>query len=188
MALTAPVAFADRLGMSRLRRACEARLRQMRTARTRASLPLSRGQPKTSSESTFSCGQPQHKEFVHWLLPIATCSASSRTSRVCEEFDAHATVSLPSNFPQTMPLVSSPEAALARIRKGELAGSVESETLDFKQDHKDGEKATAGMVASEAICLANTRGGFVVLGVDDKGSGPNAFLGTKLDVAYVKQR
>jgi len=87
-----------------------------------------------------------------------------------------------------MDLSSSPEPALTRIRKGELAGSVESETLDFKQDHKDGDKASAGMVAAEAICLANTRGGFVVLGVDDKGSGPSAFVGTKLDVAYVKQR
>jgi ATP-dependent DNA helicase RecG len=87
-----------------------------------------------------------------------------------------------------MPPASTPEVAIARIRKGAVASSLESETLDFKQDHKDGDKATAGIVAAEAICLANSRGGFVVLGVNDKGSGPKALLGTKLDVAYLKQR
>lgn len=78
-------------------------------------------------------------------------------------------------------------AALSAIRKGARAASLESETLDFKRDHKDGHKSTAGMVAAETICLANSRGGWVVVGVDDKGSGPDALVGTEIDVAYLKQ-
>jgi ATP-dependent DNA helicase RecG len=87
-----------------------------------------------------------------------------------------------------MPPDSELQSILLQVRNGARAGSLESETLDFTQDHKDGEKATARLMADEAICLANTRGGFLVLGVDDKQSGPAAFLGTALDASYLKQR
>lgn len=95
---------------------------------------------------------------------------------------------LPANYSQTMLSDSTLETAFLQIRKGARAGSLESETLDFKRDHHDGDKATARLIADEAICLANTRGGRVVLGIDDKEGGPGAFVGTDLDVAYVKQR
>jgi ATP-dependent DNA helicase RecG len=80
------------------------------------------------------------------------------------------------------------ETALAAIRNGARAATVESETLDFKRDDRDGARATARLIADEAICLANTRGGFVLLGVDDKGAGTQAFVGSAAEPAYLKQR
>lgn len=90
--------------------------------------------------------------------------------------------------------------ALERIRSGTQAGSVESETLDCKEDptrrgprgelvagqsHDD---AAARIVADAAACLANHFGGVVIVGVDDALSGEAAFRGTDLDAAWMRER
>ena len=80
------------------------------------------------------------------------------------------------------------QAALKAICDGASAASHESETLDFKQDDRTGDKATLNTVTHASICFANALGGRVVLGVADKLGGPEAFVGTKLSVDAVKQR
>lgn len=72
--------------------------------------------------------------------------------------------------------VGSVESALASVAMGIAAGTVEGDTLDFKQPAPD-LKATLALLADAAVCFANARGGDIVLGVDDKGSGPDAFVG-----------
>jgi len=71
-------------------------------------------------------------------------------------------------------------AALARIDGGALPRDLESETLDFKSDRGDSKK-TLGGLAEAAACLANSRGGTVVLGVKDRPAGPEALSGTDVD-------
>ena len=65
---------------------------------------------------------------------------------------------------------------------------MESETLDFKEPSRDGDKATSKLVADAAMCLANARGGNVVVGIRDDAGGADAFSGTKIDADYLKQR
>ncbi len=77
-------------------------------------------------------------------------------------------------------------SALDRIKNGDIAGDVESETLDFKQDASDTKK-TLEAVVNAAACFANADGGTVVLGVRDKVAGLDAFEGTQLDYIDVKQ-
>jgi ATP-dependent DNA helicase RecG len=72
------------------------------------------------------------------------------------------------------------EKALDRIAGGDTPAALEYELLDFKEPAKS-EKATIKSVADAAICLANHRGGTVVLGLDDDMAGPEAFVGTTLD-------
>jgi ATP-dependent DNA helicase RecG len=77
--------------------------------------------------------------------------------------------------------------ALAAISAGAVADEQESETLDFKQDAREpGE--TIRILLETAICLANARGGAIVLGVDDDAGGVAAFLGTSLDPAVIRKR
>lgn len=70
--------------------------------------------------------------------------------------------------------------ALARIDGGASPRDFESETLDFKSDRGDTKK-TLGVLAEAAACLANSRGGTVVLGVEDRPAGPRALSGTDVD-------
>ncbi len=69
--------------------------------------------------------------------------------------------------------------ALERIVKGSTADSQEGELLDFKEDSGQF-KSTMEILAHTSACLANASGGWIVLGVADKGSGPAAFRGTEL--------
>ena len=78
-------------------------------------------------------------------------------------------------------------AALARISAGVLPASLESETLDFKED-AGSDADTIRTLVEASICFANLRGGAVVLGVDDDVGGVDAFLGTKMSAEYVRQR
>lgn len=89
------------------------------------------------------------------------------------------------------------EDALERILNGEPAGSLESETLDFKRDPHtvDAPKRTGNPQArlveeliDAVVCFANARGGRIVLGVDDKTPGRSAFGGTQADVHYLRNR
>jgi ATP-dependent DNA helicase RecG len=75
--------------------------------------------------------------------------------------------------------------ALDAIWAGSTASRQESETLDFKQDGAT-DKETIRILLDAALCLANSRGGSVVLGVSDKIAGPAALLGTRLAAAAVR--
>lgn len=77
--------------------------------------------------------------------------------------------------------------ALEQISKGAKPAELESETLDFKQDAPK-RSDTMDLLARAAICFANSRGGTIVLGVIDKTAGPDAIVGTGLDLLEVKQR
>lgn len=68
------------------------------------------------------------------------------------------------------------DAALASIALGATAADLETDTLDFKQPSPSA-KETLRVVADAAVCFANARGGEVVLGVADRASGPDAFIG-----------
>ena len=79
-------------------------------------------------------------------------------------------------------------AALGRIHAGaETAAEAEGQRLDFKQEGPSAD-ATYREIAETAICLANTDGGTIIVGVSDKLSGSAALLGTALDPAEVRTR
>ncbi|MBM7115377.1 putative DNA binding domain-containing protein [Archangium primigenium] len=65
---------------------------------------------------------------------------------------------------------------------------MESEILDFKEQGQSGTKDFMKDLAGDAVCFANANGGAIVIGVDDKKSGPLAFKGTELDPDEVRRR
>ncbi|MDO5628355.1 MAG: putative DNA binding domain-containing protein [Mobilicoccus sp.] len=80
---------------------------------------------------------------------------------------------------------------------GASAGSLETETLDFKQDpHTVTDRAAPGnpqarlveMLVDTVVCFANARGGRIVLGVNDGTPGPDAIIGTQADPAFIRNR
>src|SRR6185312_10059507 len=98
-----------------------------------------------------------------------------------------------------MPIVSSfqptrveVDRALASLLAGSTARDLESLTLDFKEEEgsvgKDRTRTPVGpqsepaakALAEAAACFANSRGGAVVVGVDDKKAGPDALVGASL--------
>src|SRR5664280_1919727 len=78
------------------------------------------------------------------------------------------------------------DEALDLIAAGKAAGEIESRTLDFKTDRPD-PKAIGSLLAEAGVCFANSLGGIVVLGVDDKQRGPEAFVGTAYGVDAVRR-
>jgi ATP-dependent DNA helicase RecG len=76
---------------------------------------------------------------------------------------------------------------LDRLRMGAIASSLESETLDFKREAAE-EGETVRIVTEAAICFANTSGGTIVLGVDDKLGGAEAFIGANIDRRVLQRR
>lgn len=79
------------------------------------------------------------------------------------------------------------QAALDAILKGATADSRESATLDFKQQGRSRDDVVRNL-AEVAACLANARGGTVVVGVQDRPGGSDAVLGTDLEVDRVLRR
>ncbi len=95
-------------------------------------------------------------------------------------------------------------AALDELVDGVLGGGQvdphEGQVLDCKEDPsrrgvggalEPGQKqseALAKTVADAAACFANADGGVVVVGVDDKATGPLAFVGTPCDTAWLQNR
>lgn len=77
------------------------------------------------------------------------------------------------------------EEALLRILAGGTADSVESQTLDFKQD-RGGDIGKD--VAEAAVCFANARGGHVVVGVADRQTGQAALTGTQANADELRRR
>jgi ATP-dependent DNA helicase RecG len=96
----------------------------------------------------------------------------------------------PPNSCQTMhmPLSSDDlDEMLTRIHSGVAAGSLESQTLDFKQTPPSRKEAVK-MLVEACVCFANAHGGTVVVGVADATGGPGSFLGCDLDPATVQRR
>ncbi len=87
--------------------------------------------------------------------------------------------------------------ALQQVLQGATADSVETATLDFKRDPHTvvGRGAPANPqsrlveeLVDAVVCFANARGGRIVLGVDDRTPGPEAFVGTQADAAVLRNR
>lgn len=87
--------------------------------------------------------------------------------------------------------------ALRQIHDGATAGSLETETLDFKRDpHSVTGRGAPGNpqarlveeLVDAVVCFANTRGGRIVLGVDDRTPGPDAFVGTEVAPGFLRNR
>lgn len=87
--------------------------------------------------------------------------------------------------------------ALQAVLEGATAGSLETETLDFKRDpHTVTGRGAPGNpqarlveeLIDAVVCFANARGGRIVLGVDDKTPGPGAFTGTQAEATALRNR
>jgi ATP-dependent DNA helicase RecG len=91
--------------------------------------------------------------------------------------------------------------AIAAIARGARAGDVEPEVVDFKEETgtvaRGGVRVTIGAqhepaakaLAAEVACMAmSDQGGVIVVGVDDKGSGQAAFVGSFLDLDWLRRR
>lgn len=93
--------------------------------------------------------------------------------------------------------LSDVETALKAIEAGTRTADLESEVLDFKRDpstvtgpHAPGNPRArlVEVLIDAVVCFANGRGGTVVLGVDDKLSGPEAIIGTAEDIDFIRRR
>ncbi len=58
--------------------------------------------------------------------------------------------------------------------------------MEFKSE-SGGHRKTLGKVAEAAMCLANSRGGTVVVGVEDAVIGPGAISGTTIDIHEIRR-
>jgi ATP-dependent DNA helicase RecG len=78
--------------------------------------------------------------------------------------------------------------ALEAVAGGTVAAELESETLDFKEEDRRSRGDTEKLMRDAALCFANHIGGAVVLGVNNKKGGPDAFVGTSLSAGDLKKR
>ncbi len=87
--------------------------------------------------------------------------------------------------------------ALRLVADGAVAGSLETETLDFKRDpHTVTGRGAPGnpqarlveVLVDAVVCFANARGGRIVLGVDDRAPGAEALIGTDADPGFLRNR
>lgn len=86
-----------------------------------------------------------------------------------------------------MSVPESLRSVLTAIEDGAVAGTLESDRLDFKTVGRSVDDALVDL-AEAAACFANAQGGHVVVGIADRASGREAFLGTMLDVARTQRR
>lgn len=86
---------------------------------------------------------------------------------------------------------------LSQVLSGVAAGSLETQTLDFKRDpHTVTGRGAPGNpqarlieeLVDAVVCFANARGGRIVLGVDDRAPGAEAFSGTQADPTFLRNR
>ena len=77
--------------------------------------------------------------------------------------------------------------ALLRIEAGARTSTQETSRLDFKVQSKSIED-TLMVLADACACFTNAEGGSVVVGVADKASGSDAFVGTTLDPEKTRHR
>lgn len=78
-------------------------------------------------------------------------------------------------------------AVLHQILDGASARTLESYTLDFKEESGKASE-TEKTLRDAAICFANADGGIIVLGINDRAAGPTAFVGTTLDAQLLQRR
>ncbi len=87
--------------------------------------------------------------------------------------------------------------ALPRVFDGATAASLENETLDFKRDPhtvvgrgapRNPQARLVEELIDAVVCFANAHGGRIILGVDDRTPGPEAFIGTQADAAILRNR
>lgn len=92
--------------------------------------------------------------------------------------------------------------AIAAVLGGSDAGDVESEVVDFKEEKGTFDpkamtrvpigprhEPAAQALAAEVACMAMSEsGGALVIGIDDKSSGHNAFVGSYLDTEWLRGR
>ncbi len=78
-------------------------------------------------------------------------------------------------------------AALDAVLNGAEGRSLESQALEFKTVARS-RGDTLQRLAETAACFANARGGTIVVGVADRSSGPDAFVGHTLDAARTARR
>jgi ATP-dependent DNA helicase RecG len=90
--------------------------------------------------------------------------------------------------------------AIAQVLEGVRGADVETETLDCKEDPTrraaNGERQAgaeqddraARLLADAAACLANHEGGTLIVGLDDKRAGSDAFRGTALEAGWLRDR
>lgn len=83
------------------------------------------------------------------------------------------------------PSLTEIQEALDDILRGSPAAALESQTLDFKS-YRDTKAALKG-IAEASVCFANAEGGAVVVGVENSVGGPDAFVGSPLDVLEVQR-
>jgi ATP-dependent DNA helicase RecG len=77
---------------------------------------------------------------------------------------------------------------LAEIATGAItANDVESLNIEFKTDGRSRNDDLKN-IAEAASCMANSSGGTIVVGVDDRTVGPSAFVGTSLDPEQTRLR
>lgn len=85
-----------------------------------------------------------------------------------------------------MALTSEVRSALDAVWSGSLARDQETSRLDFKEDART-ERDSERILLEAALCLANTAGGSIVVGVDDDAAGPEAFKGSVLDPTKIRK-
>ncbi len=91
--------------------------------------------------------------------------------------------------------------AINDVLDGAVAGDCETELVDFKEEEgtvdRSGNRvpisprheAAARALAAEVACLAmSDNGGILVVGVNDRAAGPTAFVGTHLDLDWLRRR
>lgn len=77
--------------------------------------------------------------------------------------------------------------ALDKVQRGAVPHTLESRHLDFKTAGRSRDD-TVKDLAEAAACFANARGGWVIVGVQDRVSGPEAFEGTELNSDRIARR
>lgn len=77
-------------------------------------------------------------------------------------------------------------SALSALVAGRHAADLETRTLDWKRETSD-RREMGQILAEAAVCFANAVGGTIVVGVDDRGSGPSALVGATLSTDEIRQ-
>ncbi len=80
-----------------------------------------------------------------------------------------------------------PREAIGAVVSGATARTVESDTLDFKTVGRSVSDTLIDL-AEAAACLANARGGHIVVGVSDNDAGSPALVGSPLDPVRAQRR
>ena len=98
------------------------------------------------------------------------------------------------------PIRAEVDRAVASLLAGAAAGDLESRTFDFKEEDgsvgRDRTRTPTGprgepaarALAEAAACFANSRGGAILVGVDDKRGGVEALVGASLEAEWLRRR